>query len=622
MKSASLVMFNVNMIYSSMKSASKKDSNPQEWNLKYLYNSLTDPRIISDRKKSVSNINRFIKKYRKDKKYLKSSKHLLTALQDFELLTINNGVSDKEGYFLSLLQSLNQSDEKVKSAYNMYVEFANKHGNELEFFTLEISKIDKDTQKKFLKDKKLSNYHHFLKKSFLSAKYLLSEEEEKILNIFSKTSKSNWTAMTSEFLGNETETYIDEKGKKKVGTLTNLLNKLTSKDAKVRDSCAVAINKIIQKHIAVATKELNSILEYKIDVDTLRGLERPDLARHISDDIDSKVVDSLISTVEKTFPLAQRYYKLKAKTLGVKKLKYHDRIAPVGSFDKKFPFNSSKKIVLDVFNGLDSEFGDIVKAFFDEGRIDVKPKKGKRGGAFCTYASPSLPIYIFLNHSNELDSLTTLAHELGHGINDELMKKHVTPLNFGSPLSTAEVASTFFEDFILEEVLKKCDEKERFSILMEKLMDDISSIHRQCSLYIFEKKIHKEFREIGYLSEKRIGEIFKECMSAYMGKYVSQDKGSENWWVYWNHIRYFFYVYSYASGVLISKSLQSMVRKNPKDIVKVKQFLSKGCSQSPSELFLEMGIDISKPTFWKKGIMEIERNLIDAEKLAKKLGII
>jgi oligoendopeptidase F len=152
-----------------------------------------------------------------------------------------------------------------------------------------------------------------------------------------------------------------------------------------------------------------------------------------------------------------------------------------------------------------------------------------------------------------------------------------------------------------------------------KLNNDISSIFRQVACYKFEWDMHKEFREKGYLSKEEIGNIFLKHMRSYMGESVELSDGCENWWVYWGHIRHFFYVYSYASGVLISKSLQNSVKKDKKFILKVKEFLSSGETESPKELFLKLGIDIRDSKFWDNGIKEIEVLLDETEMLAKKL---
>ena len=175
------------------------------------------------------------------------------------------------------------------------------------------------------------------------------------------------------------------------------------------------------------------------------------------------------------------------------------------------------------------------------------------------------------------------------------------------------------EDFVLQELLKKADEEEKLVILMRKLEDDISTIIRQTACYNFEKKIHETYRKEGYLSKEKIGKIFTINMKSYMGDFVDCSDAN-NWWVYWPHLRYYFYVYSYASGLLISKAMQKKVKEDPKFIEKVKEFLSSGTSISPKEIFLKMGIDISKKEFWEKGLDEVENLLKETENLAKKLG--
>jgi len=219
-----------------------------------------------------------------------------------------------------------------------------------------------------------------------------------------------------------------------------------------------------------------------------------------------------------------------------------------------------------------------------------------------------------------LKDVETLAHELGHGINDELMKEKQNSINFGTPLSTAEVASTFVEDFVMDELMREADDETRLALMVTKLDSDISSIMRQIACYKFEQDLHKEFREKGHLSKDDIGKIFMKNMKDYMGDAVEQSPGSQNWWVYWSHIRSFFYVYSYSSGLLISKSLQASVKKDKKFIEKVKEFLSSGLSASPKDIFKKTGIDITDKGFWNNGLDEVESLLGETEKLAKKLG--
>jgi oligoendopeptidase F len=306
--------------------------------------------------------------------------------------------------------------------------------------------------------------------------------------------------------------------------------------------------------------------------------------------------------------------------LKVKKLAYHERNIEYGDMTGRHPFPKAVGLVHSVFGKLDPEFADIFAGFIENGQIDAYPKRDKDSGAFCIHHLMIQPTYILLNHTDKLHDVLTIAHELGHGINNELIKKRQHALDFGTPTSTAEVASTFMEDFVLDEIIRSADDEQRLAIMMQKLNDDVSSIFRQVACYQFERELHKDYRGKGYLSKEEIGKLFRKHMTAYMGNAVLQSEGSENWWVYWSHIRYFFYVYSYASGLLISKSLQNSVKQDPVFIHKVKEFLSAGLSDSPKNIFGRLGIDISDSRFWDKGLDEVERLLDDTEQLANRLG--
>ena len=306
--------------------------------------------------------------------------------------------------------------------------------------------------------------------------------------------------------------------------------------------------------------------------------------------------------------------------MGQKKIAYHERNVEYGEITKKYPYEEAVELVYEVFTDLDQEFAEIFKGFVEKGCIDVFPKKGKRGGAFCTHNLAHEPIYILLNHTNLLDNVLTIAHEVGHGIHNTLFLKAQNALNADSALSTAEVASTYMEDFVLDKLMAEGDEELKLSLMMMKLNSDISTVFRQISCVKFEQELHKEFREKGYLSHQEIGELFRKHMEAYMGDFVEQTEGSQNWWVYWSHIRRFFYNYSYANGLLISKALQNETKKDKNFTTKVKEFMAAGSSKSTKQIFADIGINIADTTFWHTGLDEVEKLLKDTEALAKKLG--
>lgn len=562
----------------------------------------------------------FVKKWKGREDYLENPEVLKEALDDYEKWANIYGSEGDEAYYYWLKNELNQSDPELKAKFLSVEEFSKNIENEMSFFSLNISKISEAKQREFLESENLKEYRHYLEKLFLRKKYLLSENEEKIMNLKSTSAYSMWVKMLSGFLSREEAIVLDEEGKEAKETFSDLFSLIRNKDKRIRDRAAEAINGILKKNSDIAESEINAVLNNKKTNDEIRGYERPDKSRHVSDDIESEIVDSLTEAVSEKLEISKRFYEFKAKLLRLKKLEYHERNLSYGELNKKYDYNYSMELVGKVLNSIDEKFGEIFRRLVENGQVDAYPKKGKREGAFCSYGLKSQPTYVLLNYTSTLNDITTIAHEMGHAINDELIKEKQNAINFGTPTSTAEVASTFMEDFVIEELLKSADDETRLALMVEKLDGDVSSIIRQISCYRFEQELHKEFRKKGYLSKEEIGKMFQKYMSSYMGDFVEQSEGSENWWIYWWHIRNYFYNYSYASGLLISKTLQSLVKSDKSNIEKVKEFLSAGLSKSPKEIFSEMDIDITKKEFWEKGLKEIENLLNETEELARKLG--
>lgn len=588
-----------------------------KWNLELLYKNEQE---IKEQEKEVIDVsNTFINKWKDRKDYLTDETILKQALDDYIFWIKNFGANAKASYYYSLKLSLDENNPTLKAKDNLTTDSALKIQNDIQFFELNLAKISTDKQKQFLSSANLAPYKHFLEKLFSLSKHLLSDSEEKIINLKSVSGYSNWVQMLSGLLSDEEDIIKNKKGKPETKNFSQILSSTNNKDKIVRDSAAKSFNTILVKHLKVAENELNSVLQDKKVNDFLKNYSTPQEARLISDDIEESVVNTMIENVKANMHLSHKYYSLKAKLFGVKKLKYHERNVEYGNININCGYEDSVKLILRVLNNLDPQFKQIFEKFINNGQIDVYPTKGKRSGAFCSHNLISHPTYILLNWNNEFRDVTTLAHELGHGINNELVKLKQNAINFGTPTSTAEVASTFFEDFVFQELLKNCDDQTRLSLLMTKAGDDVSSIFRQVAFYNFEIELHKLFRSKGYLSEKEIGDLFQKNMVSYMGPAVEQSIGSQNWWVYVSHFRYYFYVYSYASGLLISKYLQGKVKEDSGFISNVKEFLSAGLSMTPYETLLKSGVDIKNNSVWSKGLQKIDDLLNETENLARKL---
>ena len=305
--------------------------------------------------------------------------------------------------------------------------------------------------------------------------------------------------------------------------------------------------------------------------------------------------------------------------MGKEKLKYYERVVDYGEVSREIKYEEAVEIVYSAFCKMDNEFGEIFGKFVRDGNVDVYPAKGKGQGAFCSWGLKIHPINIFLNYMNSISDVSTLAHESGHGINNELMKRNIS-LDFGVPMAVAEVASNFAEGVVFEDLLSRVEsDEERLVMMVSKIGDDLSSISRQVACYLFEEELHDRFREEGNLSKEVIGEIFHKNMKAYMGDFVEHPDSSYNWWVYWPHIRDYFYVYSYASGCLIANAMISKYKEDSRFALKVKEFLSFGKSLSPKDSFGFLGIKLDEK-FWNEGLDNIEKLLNETWRLAEKLG--
>ncbi len=590
------------------------------WDLTPLFPSDDSPEWDKARAELEAATNKFVAKWHDRSDYLTDAGVLREALDEFEAWAHNYGTSGGVGNYFGLRSTQEEDNQKVRAKVEQMDDLATRLANEIQFFGLRLSKIPSADQERLLSSADLDPYRHWLERLFAEGKYTLSEAEEKIVNLYSAPAFSHWVKMISSLLSKEEREVVGRGGKKEVKNISDIMGLFDDPSSVVRDSAAAAFNDILRKHVDPGVAELNAVLAVRKIGDELRHIPRPDLMRHLGDDIESEVVDSLIDTVSKNFDLPQKYYQLKVKILGLPKLKYHERGLSYGSLTKTYTYDEAVELVRKVLSGVDAEMLAIFEGFVANGQIDVYPRKGKMGGAFCSGGLLIYPSYILLNHTDRIRDVLTLAHEVGHGINNELIKKKHHALFYDTPTSTAEVASTFVEDIAYHHLTKEVNDEERLALLMMRLDDDVSTIFRQIACYKLEQELHSTFRQEGYLSKEKISEIFLKNMKAYMGEAVEQSSGAENWWLYWDHLRKFFYVYSYASGTLIAKALGRKVKTDPKFIEQVKEFLAAGTSASPKEIFAKLGINIADPTFWQEGIKDFEATLQEAEQLAKKLG--
>ena len=589
--------------------SNKSDSIKTEWNLSQLYKSPKDPKINADIKNAEKAYAVFVKKYKKNDKYLKDETAILKALQDYEKLA--DMPTSKAFFYLRLSQDLDSRNEIVRAESNLVLQRLQKLGNTILFFEIGISKIPISLQKKFLKSKKLAHYRYFLKKIFESGKYVLTEPEEKILSLKSLPSHSLWTDAVEKLRNKQT---VEYKGRQTPVSEASFI----IKDLPTQEERLVLHNKMLEQYYSIADmaeSEINAIVTDKKINDELRGFVEPYDSTILAYENDKKSVLNLVRTVTSNFPISHRFYDIKTKALRLKKLLYSDRGVSIGKSRKKIPFNDACKTLIKTLTSVDKEFGEILKRFILNGQIDAYPKVGKHGGAYCAPEHNS-PTFVLLNHVDTFDSLMTFGHEMGHAIHGEFSRSQGV-LYEGHSMSTAEVASTLFELFVFYDEFQKLTDSEKVVALHDKIQDDVQTIFRQIACFNFEVEMHNTIRKEGNMSKEKLAECMNKHMKSYLGKTELSEKDGY-FFVGWPHIRNFFYVYSYAFGQLASKALYQKYKEDKSYIIEIKKFLSAGSSMSPEDIFKSIGVDVTKPDFWQKGIKNIEEDVALLESLVNK----
>jgi oligoendopeptidase F len=586
-----------------------------EWDFTSMYTGINDLKIDKDVKKICALFVTFSKKY-KDLKFIKNSKSLKDALDEYDLLT--KKTSPISLWYLGLQQSINSLDTNIQARITKLSDEYTKAYKEILFFGLALSQMDKKLQEKYLRDKTLKKYEYDLKSSFLVGKYMLSEKEEKILTDKSSVAHGAW-----EELGERDRNSKSVKFKNKIISLSEAMSIKSDLPRNERRTLHTTVMEKYKELSFVAEAEMNAVIQNKKIDDELRGFTKPYESTIIGYQNDIKSIENLVNTVTKHNHISHRFFELKAKILNKiengkigEKLTMADLATGITTSkinNKKIEFDEACKLVRNSFKELGQEYSDIFDSYLENGQIDVYPKMGKRTGAFCSPMGEA-KTYVLLNYGKKMNDVSTMAHEMGHAIHSDLSKTQ-PPIYQNYTISVAEVASTFFENVLFDNLLEIASIDEKKDLLINKVQDNIFTVFAQIAYFEYEKKIHKAVKEKGFVSKEEFASLFADCRRSYVGDAIDVVENDGYGYVYISHFRYFFYVYSYAYGQLIANALYAEYKKDHSFIKKIKTFLSAGGSASPEDIFKSIGIDTSKPDFFKKGIEKIEKDLVKCERM-------
>ncbi|MEO1020460.1 MAG: M3 family oligoendopeptidase, partial [Pseudomonadota bacterium] len=332
--------------------------------------------------------------------------------------------------------------------------------------------------------------------------------------------------------------------------------------------------------------------------------------RNLANQVEDEVVETLLTTVTENYPrTSHRYYALKARWMGLDKLEYWDRNAPLPEDrDTRHEWNAAKTMVLEAYADFSPELADLVSKFFKNGWIDAELRPGKDSGAFCHPTVTSAHPYVLMNFQGRNRDVMTLAHELGHGIHQLLAAKQ-GPLMAGTPLTLAETASVFGEQLTFQALLAaESDPTVKRILLANKIEDMLNTVVRQIAFCEFERTVHAR-RRAAELTPDEIGDIWMDIQRTSLGPAFNFH---EEYRIFWSYIPHFihspFYVYAYAFGDCLVNSLYAVYESDPEHFqTKYIDMLAAGGTLRHQELLAPFGLDATDPAFWRRGLSIIER---------------
>jgi oligoendopeptidase F len=401
--------------------------------------------------------------------------------------------------------------------------------------------------------------------------------------------------------------------------LDQALSNLVLPDRELRRSTAEAITAALTPGLRTRAFLFNTLLADKATDDRLRRYPHWLAARNLANEASDESVRALVEAVRGRYEIARRWYRLTARLLGVERIADYDRMAAVTDDDVTYTFAQAREVVLDCYSSFSPELGALAKRFFDERYIDAPLRPGKRGGAFCASAVPSVHPYVLLNYTSRRRDVLTLAHELGHGVHFALAARQGI-FHQGTPLTLAETASVFAETIVFGRLLAEdSTPASRLQLLAENLQDTIATVFRQVAMNRFEDLVHTARRSEGELSVERFGELWSESQEEMLGDSVQITDGYRSWWSYIPHfIGSPGYVYAYAYGQLLALSVYDRYEQRGAEFVpQYLELLAAGGSRTPEELGRIVGVDLADPGFWESGLDLVEGQLHEAEAAAE-----
>ncbi len=585
------------------------------WDLSVFFSAPDDPELQRAMDTVKQQVEAFATQYKGRVAQL-DAEEMMDALNELEAIYDQEG---RIGSFASLLYSSDTNNAQYGALVQKITEFGSQLDQKMVFFDLEWNNTDDAVAQKLLNDPTIAKYRHMLEAERRYKPYQLSEVEEQILSEKSVTGRSAWTRFFTQVMG---AIRVDYDGQKI--PMTPVLGLMHEADRETRQKAAEAITAALREKSMELTYIFNVIAADKAADDRRRGYPSWISSRNLANKAPDAVVEALIKAVTSNYDIVARHYELKRRLLGYDELTDYDRYAPlpIKEADTFYEWSEARQIVLNAFNAFSPRVAQITQRFFDENWIHAPVLPGKRGGAFCNSTVPSAHPFVLVNYEGKDRDVMTLAHELGHGVHGYLAAEAQGIMGMHTPLTTAEMASTFGEMLVFTDLMgREPDAESRLSMLAHKIEDSFATIFRQVSMNRFEDQLHNGRRTEGELTTQRISQMWMETQQAMFGDSV---KMTDNYSIWWSYIPHFLqtpgYVYAYAFGELLVMALFNLYRE--KGAAFVPQFievLASGNSDWPEKILAKVGVDLTDLNFWNEGLTALRSMVEQEEQLAREV---
>lgn len=576
------------------------------WDLSDLYNHPDDSRLHQDKQNILERAEAFAKRYRDNVVDL-DPQELFAALEEREEL---EAMRMRVNAYCTLSWTIDTRDPTLGKLYSDNDAFQAGVTQNLRAFEQAWVSAPVSVER-HLDEPRLKRYRHYLTRLRLMQAHVLPEREEALLTQLSLSGSEGWVRFYEE--SSTRWQYL--LGDKLVSS-SDVEEAMSSQDRETRKRASGAVHQTLEANSHTLTFIYNMALLAKSTEDKLRGYDTWLSARNLGNEVRDEEVDALIQAVTNHYGLAARYHDLFREVLGYEALYDYDLYVPLPLLEKSLSWEEAKATVLGAFESFSPEFADMAGMFFEHRWIDASPVEGKLGGAYGSSVTSSAHPYIFLNFHGRSSDLFTLAHELGHGLHYYLARQQ-GQLQYEAVDTLAELASTFCEMLVFRHLLAhEEDPAQRFALRMRKLQSVMTTVFQQVSFHHFEHQIHTAHRVSGELSTEQISEAW---LTARRAMYGDSAVLREEYGLRWGWVPHFLsvpgYVHTYAYGELLAWSLFTTYQQKPEAFIgRYLDVLRAGASASPEDILAPLGIDLSNPDTWQRGLSLIETFLEDTER--------